>query len=269
MSFFFISPVSFSNNQKKVSKYVSLPNELVFVYETVSSILETGFPLRKGSRSSSKHSISKKSISTRKKLQGRTRVQLTDDQQHARNLALARIRKPEHLKYLVQCSKPAHMTQNLSEEVVQILLNVSLKYIEDFIVFRMQSMFSTDVTPKNQLYVTTMPLQVWNAFVEHCTKQSPPKVSRRTHSIYDHGQYHKFKNTTISYFENTAIPTLATENWFLKRYNDTKLACHVKASLTSVAFTYDEFSQKVRVDMEYFCHRLEPIFADELAWILV
>jgi len=208
-------------------------------------------------RDTSKSSCGTQKVRTRPK---RTRVQVRREKLTA---ALDLVHFHFRSKGLfLETYQPAHKRQELPDYFVDTMLHmVTLPWIQSYLQFRMQDKLGSNIEPKFRFYVTTMPEQVWRKFKDYLTSQIEPK-HRITHfTVKDRGSSCRCYKEEISYHhadhEYGRFPALVHRNWYLLRWYDSEGATVKRSQLLSVNFCYNQFNQRLRVDMTYQASRLE------------
>ena len=156
---------------------------------------------------------------------------------------------------------PAHLQQNLSIELVEmIFIQVTLPWVQNFIVFRLQDTLSKTVDASFRFVVTTMPEQVWKRFKDHICSQIKPIHSFTKFSFQDHGnRCYSYKEgigfNAIEDKKKFKFPSLVTDDWYFIRWLEGVTL--KRAELTYVNFVYNQFNQRLRVDLSYVCTKLD------------
>ena len=162
---------------------------------------------------------------------------------------------------------PACLRQRvMPPELIEMNLQHNLQWIEDHLRFRMRSDLSDEITGKDKFHIITMPRPVWDAFKKHLTDQTVANVSTRSIKAYCRGRSYSCVREQFGYEDTQIIPALVNQCWHFVKWIDESNGRFYRAKVTKLNFTYDEFSNRIRVDFVY-CVQKVGIPADAWQWV--
>ena len=148
---------------------------------------------------------------------------------------------------------PAFMTETtpLAADVVEIVMNDSLKWIEQQVRQRMCNSVALEVTPRDKFYVTTMTKPVWIRFKEYMLEQVPVHPKKYSKSLWSRGKRFNWHQEHLEFPSGQTIPSLHTSAWYFVKWIDEETGYYYRANLMNLCIMWDEFSGRVRLAFKY------------------